>query len=124
MNLLLDTHVLLWWLNGSKLTDEAHQAIADPGNMGYVSAASVWEISIKQAIGKLEIDADLLEAIDDEAFVELPITMAHGLAAGQLPRHHQDPFDRMLIAQAQCERMSVVTRDDRFAVYGVPIVPA
>jgi PIN domain nuclease of toxin-antitoxin system len=124
MNLLLDTHVLLWWLNDSKMTQAAQQSISDPHNVVYVSAASVWEISIKQAIGKLELEADILEAIETEGFAELAITGAHGLKAGQLPPYHHDPFDRMLIAQAQSESMSVVTRDKRFPQYNLPIVAA
>ena len=122
VRLLLDTHALLWWLGDAGLATEAREAIATPRNSVFVSAASTWEISIKQSLGKLSVDGDVLKHVAQAGFDELPITLAHGLAAGQLPSHHKDPFDRMLIAQAQLEGLTIVTRDQRFRQYDVPLL--
>lgn len=124
MRLLLDTHALLWWLAGEGLENSAQDAIADPENLVAVSAVSAWEICIKKALGKLAAPDDLAEQIDEGGFTELPVTIAHGIAAGALPRHHEDPFDRMLIAQSRIEGLTVVTRDKRFEQYGIPLMPA
>ncbi len=123
MRFLLDTHALLWWLADEALTDQARDAIAEPANLVMVSAASAWEISIKKALRKLTAPDDIELQIDEGGFTPLPISIAHGIAAGQLPRHHDDPFDRMLIAQAFAEGLTVVTHDKRFADYGVPTLP-
>jgi PIN domain nuclease of toxin-antitoxin system len=122
--LLLDTHALLWWLADDELAPQARDKIADPGNSVAVSAASAWEISIKKALGKLSAPDDIVEQIRANDFSSLPIDMNHALAAGHLPRHHEDPFDRMLIAQAQIERLTIVTRDKRFTDYDVAVMPA
>ena len=124
MRLLLDTHALLWWLADEGLTTEARDAIANPANLVAVSAASAWEISIKKALGKLAAPDDLEQQVQTGGFLPLPISIAHGVAAGQLPYHHEDPFDRMLIAQAHIEGLTIVTRDKRFDVYGVALLPA
>lgn len=124
MRLLLDTHALLWWLADDGLITEARNAIADPANGVSVSAASAWEISIKKTLGKLTAPGDLEYQVLQSGFLPLPINIAHGIAAGQLARHHEDPFDRMLIAQAFTEGLTIVTRDKRFADYGVPMIPA
>ncbi|MCC6695764.1 MAG: type II toxin-antitoxin system VapC family toxin [Candidatus Hydrogenedentes bacterium] len=125
MNLLLDTHALLWWLaDDPELSREARAAISAPQHIVYVSAASAWEISIKRAIGKLQAPDDLDTAMAASAFQELPITVAHALAAGQLPDKHSDPFDRMLVAQAMIESLTLVTRDERIASYQVPTIRA
>ena len=122
MNLLLDTHVLLWWLAGApQLSEATVEVIADPANLVAVSAASIWEISIKAALGKLRTDASIAEAVAEAGFEPLPIDFAHAEAAGALPDHHRDPFDRMLIAQAMIEGFVIVTRDPAFAAYGVPV---
>ena len=110
MNLLLDTHALLWWVGGESLSPEAATAIADPENLVCVSAASVWEISIKQAIGKLRVEGDL-DAILAEDFEPVPITLDDARRAGSLPDHHRDPFDRMLVAQALSRELVLVSRD-------------
>jgi PIN domain nuclease of toxin-antitoxin system len=89
-----------------------------------VSAASAWEISIKKALGKLAAPDDLEQQVLAGGFSPLPVSIAHGVAAGQLPRHHEHPFDRMLIAQAFAEGLTIVTRDKRFCDYGVPLLPA
>jgi len=124
VRLLLDTHALLWWLADEGLTTEARDAIADPANLVAVSAASAWEISIKKALAKLAAPDDLEQQVQTGGFLPLPISIAHGVAAGQLPYHHEDPFDRMLIAQAHIEGLTIVTRDKRFDVYGVALLPA
>jgi PIN domain nuclease of toxin-antitoxin system len=125
VKLLLDSHAFLWWLaEDLKLSAEARQAVADPSSTVHVSAATVWELSIKASLGKLDLDgADLLEEIETNDFIELPMTARHSLAAATLPRHHDDPFDRMLIAQARIEGLTVVTRDPAFRAYGIAIVP-
>jgi PIN domain nuclease of toxin-antitoxin system len=97
-------------------------AIADGANLVAVSAASAWEISIKRALGKLQAPDDLEAQLEASDFVALPITVADGLAAGSLPRHHDDPFDRMLVAQARANGLTVVTRDSRLARYGVDLL--
>lgn len=124
MRLLLDTNALLWWLADEGLAAQARDAIADPENHVAVSAISAWEISIKKALGKLVAPDDLEHQIQVGGFASLPITIAHGVAAGQLERHHDDPFDRMLIAQALAEGLTIVTRDKRFNEYGVALMPA
>ena len=125
MKLLLDSHAFLWWLaEDPKLSAEAHQAIADPASIVHVSAATTWELSIKAALGKLDLDgADLVEEIEENDFVELSMTARHSVTAAALPRHHEDPFDRMLIAQAQIEGLTMVTRDPAFRAYGIAILP-
>ena len=101
MNLLIDTHVLLWWLDDNPvLLSNAKEAIADGSNMVFVSAVTIWEIKIKHSLGKLEIPANFSEVLEQQAFVMLSITVDHAHLIGELPPHHRDPFDRMLIAQA------------------------
>ncbi len=124
MRLLLDTRALLWWLADDGLGAQARDAIANPANPVFVSAASAWEISIKKALGKLTAPDDLEQQVNSGGFLPLPISIAHGVAAGQLARHHDDPFDRMLIAQAQAESLTIVTRDKRFHEYGVALLTA
>jgi len=125
VRLLLDTHVLLWWLaDDSSLGADARSAIAAGPSSVYVSAAPAWEMSIKQAMGKLEAPADLEDEIERNRFGPLPISIAHASAAGRLARHHDDPFDRMLVAQALAEGLTLVTNDRRLASYGVPTLAA
>lgn len=124
MSLLLDTHALLWWLAAEpSLSSEAREAIATEPDV-FVSAATIWEIAIKAASGKLRVPEQLLNHIDREDFRALPVSFDHAYRAGALPRHHSDPFDRMLVAQAEIERLTFVTRDKRFALYGIPIIDA
>jgi PIN domain nuclease of toxin-antitoxin system len=124
VSLLLDTHILLWWLSDDPLLPTAaREAIASPESEVLVSAATAWEIAIKQAAGRLEAPADLLEAVEANDFEMLPITAAHALGAGALPPHHSDPFDRMLIAQARAERLTLISVDNRFPQYDVDLLP-
>ncbi len=125
MRLLLDTHVLLWWLaNDPSLADKAKAAIADPRSAVFVSAASAWEVAIKQALGKLDAPSDLERQLQVNRFEPLSITISHAYSAGTLPRHHDDPFDRMLVAQAMTERLTIVTRDPRLAPYDISTLAA
>lgn len=125
MKLLLDTHTLLWWLSGDPtLADAATAAIADASNLVLVSVATAWEMAIKRSLGKLHFPDALATALDDEGFQVLPISLGHALRAGALPRHHDDPFDRMLIAQALLDDLTVVTRDEQFSRYGVTVLTA
>ena len=125
MRLLLDTHVLLWWFNEPEvLTEQALEAIADETNVVYVSAATVWEAGIKQALGKLRGADDLVGRVRAQRLDELPIELSHAAVAAALPAHHSDPFDRMLVAQARSEGLTLVTRDARLASYGVPLLLA
>ena len=123
--LLLDTHALLWWLKGGEqLSRHAIEAIASPETEVHVSPASLWEASIKRAKGRLETPPDLERWVRNEGFRELPIRLEHGQAAGALPPFHNDPFDRLLIAQAKLEGLTIVTRDPAFKAYGVALLIA
>ena len=124
MNLLLDTHVFLWAVDDNpNLSPAAREAIINGTNIVYVSAATAWEISIKRANGKLTIpESDYLEELRVHRFMPLSITTEHALAVENLPPHHKDPFDRMLIAQAQEEKLTLVTRDQRIKKYDVRII--
>lgn len=125
MKLLLDTHTWLWWLSGAEQLDpQAREAIAAPENLVAVSAATIWEVAIKRSRGKLGFEGEPVAAVADGGFEPLAISLAHAAAAGALPRHHRDPFDRMLIAQAQMEGLTVVTRDPSFDAYEVALMGA
>ncbi len=125
MRLLLDTHALIWWLAVSpRLGPVARAAVDDPASEVHVSAVSASEIGIKKAIGKLASPDDLEHQVSVNGFIELGLTIKHGLALGALPRHHGDPFDRMLIAQALVEGLTFVTADRVIAEYDVPILAA
>ncbi len=119
MNLLLDTHVLLWWLTDpARLSKQAHDAISSGGNLVFVSAASVWEMTIKSDLGKLRIPDDLAEQMQNERFEELPVRMADARLVSTLPALHRDPFDRMLVAQAKNSSLTLVTQDSLVLAYG------
>jgi PIN domain nuclease of toxin-antitoxin system len=121
VRLLLDTHVLLWWLaDDRKLTKNARSIIANTDNDVLVSAASLWEISIKATLGRLEIELDDLEpAIARSGFRSVPISFRHALTAGRLPAIHRDPFDRMLVAQASVEELRLLSHDRVFLRYNL-----
>ena len=112
MLLLLDTHSFLWWLaDDPALGPTARAAIADAENLVFVSAATAWEISVKRAKGKLDAPGDVEEWLRANDFIELPVEISHAVRAGELPPLHSDPFDRMLVAQAQLENHVLVTAD-------------
>lgn len=121
MRLLLDTHVLLWWLaDDRKLSKEARTMISDANHQVLVSAATVWEIAIKAGLGRIEIELDDLEdAIPKSGFEPLPISVQHAVRVGRLPGIHRDPFDRMLVAQAGVEELRLVTHDRVFERYSL-----
>lgn len=121
--LLLDTHVLLWWLaDDPKLGPQTAEIISDTRNEIFVSAVSSWEIAIKKKLGKLEAPDDIDTVVEDEGFSKLPVSLHHGEVAGNLPLHHKDPFDRMLIAQAKIAGLRIVTDDSYIKLYDVKIV--
>lgn len=123
MRLLLDTHVFLWWCgNLPQLSKEARVAITAPANTIVVSAASGWEIAIKSALGLLRAPAEIGEAVDQNGFERLPVGFEHTARVAALPQHHRDPFDRLLIAQALVEGLTIVTRDRQFARYDAPLL--
>lgn len=123
--ILIDTHVLLWWLNGdSALGERAKTIIANEDNDIYVSAATAWEIAIKRKKGLLVVPDDIDAIIVEAGFKALPISIFHGEQAGELPLHHSDPFDRMLIAQAQAEGLQLMTKDSQFPHYGISLISA
>lgn len=118
--LLIDTHALLWWLSAdSALSATAAATIADPLNEPLVSTASLWEIAIKRSVGKLNAPDELPDTVTRGGFAWLPVEAEHAWAVRTLPRHHRDPFDRLLVAQSLVEGLPVVTADARFAPYGV-----
>ena len=118
MNLLLDTHILIWWDEGRRIAAEARRAI-EQADAVYVSAASAWEVAIKTALGRLRPTRTVEQATAESGFLELPITFRHAEQVTGLPPHHRDPFDRMLVAQAMVEALTLVTRDPMFTRYGV-----
>lgn len=125
MILLLDAHALLWWLDDNpELAAQARDSIADPLNDVFVSSATAWEIEIKRALGKLQAPMELVDALEPAGLGGLPITLRDAESAARLPGHHRDPFDRMLVAQAQRLDAILVTRDEIFARYGMEILPA
>ncbi|WP_327353330.1 type II toxin-antitoxin system VapC family toxin [Streptomyces sp. NBC_01304] len=122
MRLLLDTHVVLWWLDDSPELGDDIKELLDTEPAVYLSAVSPWEIAIKQSLGKLEGPDDLAERARDSQFTALPITAGHGVRAGRLPQHHRDQFDRLLVAQVQIEGMTLVTRDKWIPHYDVRVM--
>lgn len=120
MQLLLDSHVLLWWDSDlGKLSEEQREAISAPGNQIFVSAVTGWELGIKRSTGKLILIDSIGVMAQRFGFLELPITMEHGELAASLPMHHKDPFDRMLVAQARVQELTLVTADAAIRQYGV-----
>ena len=123
MKLLLDTHAFLWAVSGAGLSDAAQRAFLSPQNDLYLSAANYWEICIKVSLGKLTLQPDWRQQFDDEMAINrihwLPITREHGQRIIELPFLHGDPFDRMLIAQALCENMTLMTLDAHIRLYPV-----
>ncbi|MBN2496668.1 MAG: type II toxin-antitoxin system VapC family toxin [Deltaproteobacteria bacterium] len=120
--LLLDTHVFLWWrCDAARLSQEARQIISR-ADLVFVSAASAWEAAIKSALGRLRLPGSFASGVEDSGFEKLPIGFSHAEAVATLPLHHRDPFDRLLLAQAWCEGLTLVTHDRRLEPYGLPIL--
>ncbi|WP_420441955.1 type II toxin-antitoxin system VapC family toxin [Candidatus Palauibacter sp.] len=125
MRLLLDTHTLLWWVSDwGQITESAREVISDPNNEVFVSAVSGWEIGIKKARGRLTAPDNLAAIVEKKRFEHLALTFEHAERAATLPPHHRDPFDRMLVAQAQAEALVLVTRDARIPLYEVSTIKA
>ena len=125
MKLLLDTHVFLWWLSDPKLlTPAAASAIGDPQNRILISVVVLWEIAIKRVIGKLSAPVNLQADVGNAGFDLLPLKVTHIVMTEQLPVHHRDPFDRMLVAQAIVEEATLVTRGPNMSLYRVSILTA
>ena len=126
MRLLLDTHVLLWWLaDDRRLKAPERKAIADREALVYVSAVSIWEIAIKRSVRRLDVDLEALDhELDAGGMIEIPIRWQHAKETAGLPSHHDDPFDRLLIAQARVEGLTLVSYDTAFHPYDVAVLPA
>jgi len=127
MKILLDTHIFLWWItDDSRLSADARGAISDSRNELYFSAASGWEIAIKSRLGRILLprkpDLFIAEQLGVNSIISLPIEMSHALHVHNLPSHHQDPFDRLIIAQAQLEKLVVLTADPQFKKYKITLV--
>jgi PIN domain nuclease of toxin-antitoxin system len=122
---LLDTHVVLWWLEDpTKLSAASHSAITSPDNQILVSVATIWELVIKSTLNKLQMPTNLLERCKIQRFDLLPIDSSHVLAVSNFPLLHNDPFDRLLMAQAQIENAILITRDKHIPQYGIPLIMA
>jgi PIN domain nuclease of toxin-antitoxin system len=125
MNLLLDTHVLIWvFSDDARLSTRARSAITNPDSLVFVSSATAWEIAIKRALGKLRVPTNYQEGLRRYRFTPLDISTEHALAVERLPDHHSDPFDRLLVAQARLERLALVTADRRIQAYDVRVIAA
>jgi PIN domain nuclease of toxin-antitoxin system len=123
MRLLLDTHIFLWAVAGSPLLKAATRRLISNADAVYVSAASIWEIAIKARMGKIDVaPAELAAAIDSSGFVELPVSAVHAAGVSQLAPHHNDPFDRLLIAQAQAEPLKLLTADPVLVQYSELVI--
>ena len=125
MKLLLDTHILLWWLAGHpSLSEAARRLIADQENAVFVSAVTLWEIWLKESLGKLTLPDDFETRLAEEAFESLPLLPEHTRELSRMPWHHRDPFDRMLIAQAQVAGLRLLTADEAAGLYGEVVLVA
>lgn len=123
MRLLLDTHVAIWWLSGNRRLSAPTRSAIVSADVAFLSVVSLWEILIKQDRGRLDLPVGFADALRDD-FRDLPLTTDHVLGARDLPAIHRDPFDRMLVAQARAEGLTVVTADSAVAAYGVPVLAA
>lgn len=125
MLLLLDTHSFLWWLDDDPaLGPKAREAIEDGENLVFVSAATGWEVSVKRASGKLDAEGDIVAWVRDSGFIELPVELSHAVLSGELPKHHRNPFDRILVAQSILEEQTLVTVDPDIPKYEVRTLDA
>ena len=125
MNLVIDTHTLLWWLMDSpKLTNKTTKVISSNKNHVYVSSITIWEIGIKKSIGKLDAPDNIVEAVTDSGFITLPFNLEHADLAGKLKNHHKDPFDRAIVAQCQIENLSLLSCGSTLKQYEINLVEA
>ena len=123
MRLLVDTHLLVWWIAGRRMSAEATRYITDGRNELFASAASIWEIAIKAGLGRIDLDPnEFTDALESGGFQSLPVTNRHAAAVGSLPHVHRDPFDRLLVAQSRVEGLSLLTHDRALAEYGALVV--
>lgn len=122
MRLLLDSHVALWWLEAADDLGPECLVLIESADEVRFSAVTPWELGIKRALGKLDFPDDLVAALEEAGFEELPITATHADLAPRLPAHHRDPFDRMLVAQAQLEAFRLVSADTSLAPYDVDVI--
>lgn len=123
MKLLLDTHAALWWLSDDeRIGADVARAITADANQVLISAVVVWEVAIKRSLGKLDAPPDLAPTLLQAGAQPLPVTLDHAAAVGELPWHHRDPFDRLLVAQALTEDAAIVSRDEPLSAYGVTII--
>jgi PIN domain nuclease of toxin-antitoxin system len=121
LRLLLDTHTLIWAAK-EELRDDAHKVIEEVADSVFVSAATIWEIEIKRSLGRLQAPGDMIERIDECGYERLPITFEHAREAGRLPLLHGDPFDRILVAQARAEGMTLASADAMLQRYDVAVL--
>ena len=122
---IIDTHALLWFiLDPDRLSERSRTIIISGENEVFVSAVAIWEITIKVALGRLGLEFDVAEAVNRTHLSPLAITLGHAAAVGTLPPHHRDPFDRMLVAQAQCEELTLITRDRELQKYDIDLLVA
>ena len=123
MRLLVDTHLLLWWLAGRPVSRRAGELIRDPANVLYASAASLWEVAVKSSLGKIEVEPGaLLDALGKNGFEPMAVSWRHAARVAELPMHHRDPFDRMLVAQSLSESVPLLTGDKALAAYGPTVM--
>ncbi|RDI96482.1 type II toxin-antitoxin system VapC family toxin [Meiothermus sp. QL-1] len=122
MNLLLDSHIVLWWLSDDKRLSPRARRLIERADEVFVSAATTWELALKVSLGKLRMPEGFLEVVEEQGFVHLPITPVHAMAVRDLPRHHRDPFDCILLAQAMVEGLRLVSADRALAPYGRLVV--
>jgi PIN domain nuclease of toxin-antitoxin system len=122
VKLLLDTHAALWWLSGEPVGAEAERQLSDESNRVMLSAVVVWEVAIKRSLGKLDAPGNLVDVLLGAGAAPAPITLEHAATVESLPRHHRDPFDRLLVAQATVERAAIVSADPQLRAYDVPVL--
>lgn len=122
MRVLLDTHIFVWAIAGNRRLSSSARRYLNAAEVVFVSAASIWEVAVKARLGKIDSDPEeLAEAIDASGFIELPVTSRHAAAVSKLPLHHQDPFDRLLLAQALTEPLRLITADESLKAYGAMV---
>lgn len=118
MNLLPDSHVILWWLADDPRLPRKARRLIERADEAYVSVATTWELALKASLGKLRMPEGFVRVVEEEGFLHLPVTPVHTMAVKELPWHHRDPFDRLLVAQAKVEGLRLLTADYRLASYG------